>query len=39
MTRTVILVAVAVLILTLAAAGWTLDVLRACRRLALEERR
>ena len=38
MTRSVILLALALLIVTLAAAGWTVDALRACRRWALGER-
>jgi hypothetical protein len=39
MTRIVILVGLALLILTLATAGWTVNLLRACLRLALGERR
>jgi hypothetical protein len=35
MTRIVILLGLALLILTLATAGWAVDVLRACGRLTL----
>jgi hypothetical protein len=35
MTRIVILLGLALLILTLATAGWAVNVLRACGRLAL----
>jgi hypothetical protein len=39
MTRIVILLGLALLILTLAAAGWAVNLLRACRRMPLRERR
>lgn len=39
MNRNLILFGLALLILTLATAGWVVDFLRICRRLALGERR